>query len=546
MSADASTGAVIPTRRIRPILPVPADWVTSVAGNGSGAAGDPSDRAPGGSEIADAAEGDLASDSRKAVRDTGMIGSSLLVTQMIGFVGGSIVVTRLLGERYGLVAFPESFAQLTMMALNLGVDTYVRKEVPVRPEHARDFAAGVLGVRLLGWAVCTAVGSAVLLALHRPGQMLLLSLLFGIGQLLQHLAETNTAFLQSVGSVRNASLVRVATKILWLVTVIGGLAAGFGLWIVPAAMIVSEGSKAVFLGLLAQRRLRLGASLNMRATWLVLVASLPYLMTHINGALSATLDVAMVGFLTQTAATGRVDEVGLYRAATQLSLVALLLAPVIGWILLPLMSRAMARSEEEFWKVLRRSMEIVMTIAIPLALLVSLNADVIIHNTIGPKFDAAVPALRVLAPMFIVTYVSLVGSSALVRLNRGWFVTRVTLGGVAVNVALNLFLIRAGRRWWGEGGAGLGASISIVVAETIVATAFVAALGARAFDTRTLRSIVITLFAGALVVLLDRLMVPFGAARPFADGALYAGHLIGLRVIRPRELQRLAHGGGFS
>ena len=148
--------------------------------------------------------------------------------------------------------------------------------------------------------------------------------------------------------------------------------------------------------------------------------------------------------------------------------------------------------------------------------------------------------------MFIITYVSLVCASALVRLDRGWFVTRLTLAGVALNIVLNLYMIRAGLRWWGEGGAGSGAAISIVVAETFVAGCFVAALGTRAFDAQVLRSLGITLFAGALVVLLDRLMLPFGVARPFADTALFAGHLVGLRVIRPRELQRLAHGGGFS
>ena len=105
--------------------------------------------APRGRSDAQNNRSDAHRDSARAVRAAGMIGSSLLLTQAIGFLGNNIVVTRLLEKHYGPVRFADSFAMLGMMALNLGVDTYIRKEVPIRPEHAKEFASGVLGARVI-------------------------------------------------------------------------------------------------------------------------------------------------------------------------------------------------------------------------------------------------------------------------------------------------------------------------------------------------------------------------------------------------------------
>ena len=486
-------------------------------------------------------------DSAHAFKAAGVIGSSLLVTQAIGFLGNNIVVTRLLKEHYGPVRFADSFAMLSMMALNLGVDTYVRKEVAVRPDHAREFASGVLGARIILGVGFMLVSFSILIVTHRPPVVIALALLFCVGQLLQHLSETSAAYLQAVGSVREASIMRVGSKLAWAVVAIGGVVAGLGVWIVPAAMVVSEGSKAIVLGLLSRRRLQLRFRLDAgarQATWTVLVASLPFLMTHINTVLSATLDVSMVGFLTNN------DEVGFYGSATNIALVALVLAPVISWVLLPLLSRSLARSEEEFWRVVCRSLEIVLTIAVPLSVLLSLNADVVIKMTIGSFFSPAVPALRVLAPMFVLTYVTILCASGLIRLGRGWFIARVGIAAVAFNVILNLVLIRRGLSWWGSGGAGTGASISIVIAEAFVASSYVYALGRKAFDRRSLRTIGITLVASVFIVALDRTMLPLcrsvPVVRPIVDTGLFLAHLLGLGVIRPSELRRLVKGGGFS
>ena len=483
-------------------------------------------------------------DSIRAVKSAGLIGSSLLLTQIIGFVGNSIVVTRLLGNRYGPVRFADSFAMLSLMGLALGVDTYIRKEVPIRPQHARDFASGILGVRLLGAGVFIAGSVLVLRLTHRTHEEMLLVALFGLGQLLQHISETSGAYLQSVGSVREAVMMRIVAKVAWIVAVVVGLEFHVGLWIVPMAMVLSEGSKAVVLGLLSRRRLQLQFHVDWRATWAVLVASLPFLMTHINITISSTLDVSMVGFLTNN------REVANYGAATNLSIVALILAPVISWVLLPLMSRALARSEEEFWQVIRRSLEVILTTALPLSVLLSLNADVVVTSTVGDVFRPAIPALRILAPMFVLTYVGMMCGSALIRLERGWLVARVGLAGVAFNVALNLVMIRGGLRWWGPGGAGTGASISIVLAELGVTGAYVCALGRRAFDAQTARTVATTVLASALIVLLDRTISPLCRSvplvRPFIDLSLFLVHLLGLGVIRPAELRRLVRGGGFS
>ena len=51
------------------------------------------------------------------------------------------------------------------------------------------------------------------------------------------------------------------------------------------------------------------------------------------------------------------SEVGWYGAASSLAGLSLLLAPLIGWVLMPLLARARARSREELDELVRRSIE---------------------------------------------------------------------------------------------------------------------------------------------------------------------------------------------
>src|SRR6185369_3720435 len=89
---------------------------------------------------------------------------------------------------------------------------------------------------------------------------------------------------------------------------------------------------------------------DVRALQAVLVASFPF---YVNGtvlALCSKLDITLLEFL-----TGDAKQVGWYSASANVASLAMLMSPLLSWVVMPLMSRAAARSDEELWWVVRHA-----------------------------------------------------------------------------------------------------------------------------------------------------------------------------------------------
>ena len=70
----------------------------------------------------------------------------------------------------------------------------------------------------------------------------------------------------------------------------------------------------------------------------------------------------------------------------------------------------------------------IFSLAIPTSLALAVGADLWIWLIFGQVFGPAAPALRILAPMFVLTYV---------LLDRGWTAIIISLCGLAVTPLLN-------------------------------------------------------------------------------------------------------------
>ena len=109
-----------------------------------------------------------ADDVLVAIKSALALGASLLFTWSVGiFV--RLFLPRYLGpERFGTFNFADSFCMTFFIFLGLGVDTYIQKEIPVRPEHASDFFGGLIVLRLGLSALLFAAMMVVMTLTHRP------------------------------------------------------------------------------------------------------------------------------------------------------------------------------------------------------------------------------------------------------------------------------------------------------------------------------------------------------------------------------------------
>jgi O-antigen/teichoic acid export membrane protein len=374
--------------------------------------------------------------------------------------------------------------------------------------------------------------AGVLVWTHRPPELIRLVLFYGVAQVLVSFNNTYAALLHAVGSVDGLSLLNVASKAFWALGVAVGFAGGAGIECVAWAFIASEALKMGALAPLARHHLDLRWQVNWRETRNVIVASLPFFINLLALTVSAKLDVIFLELKTSP------REVGWYGAAANVAGLALLLTPLMGWVLLPMSSRAAQRSEEHLFALLRRALEGVLSVAIPCALMLALGAEWICSHMFGVKFAPAAGSLRILAPMFVLTYVAMLSATTLIRQERGWTVTYTSIFGLCLNITLNSLLVTPCLEHFGPGGGGIGAAISLITTEATVTGVLLSCVGKRAFDRRNLSVLMRTAAVCAAVCAFDTLLQHWSGVRLLLDAALYLGLIVAVGAVQTHEVAR--------
>lgn len=479
-------------------------------------------------------------DAKMAARNGLQLGGSLVLTWIIGLTLTNVALPHLATPlQLGVLGFCEAVASIVLAIPTFGLDTYIRKEVSRRSAAAREFVMGTLVARMLVSALFIVGAMAVLHAIGRDWSTVQVLFWFGAATFLAQSAEINAALLQAVGKVKGQARINVLSKTMWAAITIAGLKGGFGIRSVPVALCVSEGLKAVYLGWQAHHLLHIPFSLKHQRVSPVLKASLPFLASALAVRVMMWLDVTLMGVMLSDE-RGK-TALGLYFSAVRLAQLALILAPVALWVLTPLASRALARSQEEFQRLVRRSFQNGITIALPLTALLALNSDVVIAVLQPASYRPASKALRVLAAMFVLTYLNILASTFLQIRGDGWVVVRSTIATIVVDLVLVLTLVPIAHRSWGLGGAGLGASIALIVAEAVAAAILMTKLGRGTFDRRSIQAVALTVFAVVCLTVIDRVAASMGwfIARTVLDVCCALGLVMVLRVYDiPRSLAR--------
>ncbi|HEX7603621.1 MAG TPA: flippase [Polyangiaceae bacterium] len=464
-----------------------------------------------------------------AVRSAFVLGGSLMLTWSVALLVRLILPRTLGPDVFGSYNFADGLALTAFGFLNLGLDTYIQREISTRPEHASDFFGGITSIRVALTFMVFAVMAAVLRARGSGPEVWGAAFLFGVAQSFTQTGNSLAAMLQASRRVRGLAIGNVGSKVLWGVGTLVGLALHGDLRVLAFPMVLGEGTRVLVLFLQARKHLGLALRMDLASTKRTLFESLPFYANGIALSIYAKIDVSIMAFMAND------HEVGLYGAAANFSSLAMLVAPLIGWVLMPLLSRAAARSPEELTEMLRRSLEGVLSLAIPVSLFMGVGADVWIRIAFGARFAASAPALAILSPMFILTYLAMLQATYLNLLGRGWTVTAVSLVGMCVNPMANVLLVPYCLRTFGEGGAGIGASIAMIVTEVVSIFAFYMYIGQLAFDRRNVKVITLQLGAALLVLPVHMALRFLGPGRLGVDALLYTVLVVVSGAVKPRD-----------
>lgn len=475
-------------------------------------------------------EGDVTRrEGATALRNALKLGASLILTWSVALIV-TFKLPKYLGPLYyGYYKFGDQFAMSLAVFLGLGIDTYISREVPVRPKHASDFFVGILATRLVVLVPLAVYGTHKLQTGVYEEQVA--ALLFGITQIFIVLNQTFQQTLQAASQVGGLAIANVVSKILWGGGTFAAVTLGAPFIVLPLPMLVAEALRAAFLYRATKSAVDLDLRLDIAATKEVLKISFPFFVANVAVSLGSSIDVVVLRELVPPGS----KEVGWYGSAREIARLSALLSPILSGVLVPMMSRAKHRSEEEFFTILRRGIEGVNVVSMPLTLLLALGADVWINLALKSEFAPAAASLRWLAPTFVLAYGNVLLWIALMILGRSWTITIVSIVGL---VLLPVFIIvgvgiTGGS---GPGGAGMGVAMALSLRELVIILVFLAFLGKRAIDQRNALATIKSLAAAGIVVALHMYLVKMGPIRLAVDALAYGVLALAMRIIRPSDV----------
>jgi O-antigen/teichoic acid export membrane protein len=466
-----------------------------------------------------------------AFRNALRLGLSLLATWGVA-IGVGFLLPRYLGhDRFGEYNWAESTAALVFLFAGFGLDTYIQREVSVRPAHASDFFGGMTALRV-PVMIALLVGLCVFAGKVNPNPELQSALLiFGMTQMLAVTNASLAALLQATTKVKSLAVTNVVAKILWGIGIIAVLQWSKNFTLLALPLLASEVFRSAQLWPAVRRELSLKMHVDVGETRAVLAVCRPFFINTLSYMMGNKIDIALLMWLSTK------GEVGYYSAAQRIASLAMLLAPIEGWVITPLLTRAIARNEAEFFAILRRAIEGVLVVAIPATMMISFGAEFWMRLTVGKEYLPGSGSLQQLAPSFVFTYAAVLLATALIILKRSWTVTLISLSRVALQALLMCLVVPYAHKKLGVGGAGVGDAFVFTFLEGYVTLMFLLFLGRRAFDRRSLMTLLKSLAALAVTYGVHRGLEAFGPWRLLADAVVYTGCAFGFGAVRVADLR---------
>lgn len=189
--------------------------------------------------------------------------------------------------------------------------------------------------------------------------------------------------------------------------------------------------------------------------------TLVYFIPTIATSIYTVLDKVMIGVI-----TGDRFANGYYEQTTKIATIATTFVTAINGVMYPRMSNLFAEKRmSEIKDKLKKSLDFLMFIAIPISLGLIVISNDFIPFFFGPEYNQVINLLKVYSILILITAISgCFGNQYLVPVGRRKESSKVIVAGAAVNLVLNIFLIPYLKT--------MGAVIASIISETFILVIF--------------------------------------------------------------------------
>ena len=371
---------------------------------------------------------------RLLVRNSVLLVGIEIFSKLLGLILFAFIARFLGADDLGLYAFAIALANFFAIAPRFGFEKRVQKEVgrnaALLYPHFREInvikASFSIVALVCLWLLLWLTGAP-----DTPIVMLIAIFVFAY----TFLQFTNSLF-RGIGKPEFEVLVRAVFSLLNVALGIAALIAGWGLWGIVSAHLVSAAT-AMLTGYVIIWRVAEKTSYGGKthALWRHVKAAAPFALMLLTLYFGNQIGIVIIRALIGKA------EVGYYAASMRLyESLALIPAAIMG-AFLPTMSNLFKTSVGRFVRTLRFALKYLFVISSPIAIGTILIAPRLIAFIYGEEFAPAAPVLQVLMVVLIFSFWNHALTSVLIACNREKLLLWILAGGAVFHVAANLLFI---------------------------------------------------------------------------------------------------------
>jgi polysaccharide transporter, PST family len=373
----------------------------------------------------------------------------------------SLWVARYLGpHRFGQLNYAQALTAVFGAIANLGLDTIVIRELVKFPERRDTLLGSTLVLKLAG-ASLTLLVVTVLVSILRPGDTLILVLTvlsaagflcqsFPIDLYFQSKVQAKYIVLSTNGGFLLMALAKVVLILIGAPLVAFAWAGFFELVLAAAFLLITY-------ALRNQNITKWKCSL--REMLSLLRESWPLVFTGISTMISMRVDQILIGQMMND------RQVGLYSAGVRLSELWYFIPVSIAASTYPALVESKKRDEELYYRRLQQLYNMLVSLGIIVAVVMTFLAGPIVHLMFGPAYAASTGALRILIWSGVPVCFGVAWVNWMILEGRAKMLFFFQATSAVVNIILNLVLIPR----LGIVGSALATLISYWIGITILA-----------------------------------------------------------------------------
>ena len=464
--------------------------------------------------------------------------AALMVSQGFTWIAAAVItftVPRYLGSaNLGLYSFAVALFGLTELTADLGIGTYLNRQVARTPSAAPRLVTAALASRFaLGLAAAAVLGVSFHVFSHDPMLTLTVDVLC-VNVLVDTFAMIG-ATLNGLLQIKWIATAQAVNKLVVAALVVLMLRWGYGAPGVALASLAGAVVSHAINGGALLRLMRPSLRIDLGLCRELIVGGLPFFVMAGALVVYSQIDTVLLAALTTP------STVGWYNAALRIIAIPGFVPVIVMAVTFPALAAA-ARERERFAGIAHRSIQVILLVTVPIGVGMVLLPDRLTEFFRYPAdFSNSWSLIVLLALGMPLIGVDMVIGAALVASDRQWAWTRVGIAAAVLNPAINLAVIPYTAWRFGNGAVG-------AAAVTSATELFMLVMGVRLLPRGTLGAA--TLVAGlrvlatclpmAAVAWLTRgqhILVPV-----VLGGAVYAASCLLVRTVTIADLREvLAH-----